>query len=641
MSSAPPQSLEADALELLRAERDRLRIENEGLRARVAKSEERIALIQEIGALLGHAVRFDELLERLVDRIRRIMDAERAALFLFDEDRDTLWSRVVTGERTREIRLRVGEGIAGWVAMNGTSVNVKDAYRDARFVTRYDEETGFRTTSVLCQPMRDKSGRIVGVVQVLNRRLGWFTVDDEALLSAISNTAAVVLENQQMYLAEIDRNLELREARGALEQQVQRLDTLYELQEAVSQVDEPEHVVEAIARGAVQAVPSRGCCVTLYDGEQVSEFTWVRNADGDFEPAERDWDPTLRDEVVTSGMALVCNTMSCMPMAVAPPIADLDAPVASALDVQSVCIAPLVVGGRTIGAIELINRRGVDADGRRSFSDEDRKVLMLIAAKISSVVGRMLARRRERVQDRLSAIGRMLSGVVHDIKTPLTIASGYVQLMERIDDPDKRRLWSKKVGAQFDHLDGMMREVLAYARGETELLMRTIHMHAFVEDLEEWLKPELVDRGITLEIEGRYRGDARFDEGKIKRVLFNLARNAREAMGDTGHYRIVFDRVGDELVIRCTDDGPGIPEAIRGSLFDVFVSTRKGGNSGLGLAIVRKLMTEHGGEVDFETEVGVGTTFVLRLPLRLDECSQLGVRPSEDGREPAPDAVAT
>jgi len=630
MSSAPPQTLEANALELIRVERDRLRAENEALRARVARSEERIGLIQEIGALLGHAVRFDELLERLVDRIRRIMDAERAALFLFDEDRTTLWSRVVTGEMTREIRLRVGEGIAGWVALNGTSVNVKDAYRDSRFTTRYDEETGFRTTSVLCQPMRDKTGRIVGVVQVLNRRIGWFTVDDEALLSAISNTAAIVLENQQMYLAEIDRNLELREAREALEQQVQRLDTLYELQEAVSQVDEPEQVVEAIARGAVRAVPSRGCCVTLVDGGIVSEFTWVRGPDGEFDAAERDWDPTLRDEVIASGSALVCNTMSCMPLAVAPPVNDIETLPLPGLDVQSVCIAPLVVSGRSIGAIELVNRRGVDSDGRRTFSDEDRKVLKLIAAKISSVVGRMLARRRERVQDRLSAIGRMLSGIVHDIKTPLTIASGYVQLMERIEDADKRRVWSRKVRAQFEHLDGMMREVLAYARGETELLMRTIHLHAFVQDLEEWLKPELVDRGIALEIEGRYRGDARFDEGKIKRVLFNLARNAREAMGESGHYRIVFDSDGDDLVIRCTDDGPGIPEAIRGRLFDAFVSTRQGGNSGLGLAIVRKLMDEHGGSVDFETEVGEGTTFILRLPLRLEECSQLGIRPGED-----------
>src|SRR5690606_4952828 len=108
-----------------------------------------------------------------------------------------IWSKVLQGARMKELRLKIGEGIAGWVAKTGKSVNIKDAYRDQRFNQNVDNETGFQTRSCLCQPIRNHERKIIGVVQVLNKHEGYFTVEDENLLSAISSQVAVSIENSK------------------------------------------------------------------------------------------------------------------------------------------------------------------------------------------------------------------------------------------------------------------------------------------------------------------------------------------------------------------------------------------------------------------------------------------------------------
>ena len=123
-----------------------------------------------------------------------------------------------------------------------------------------------------------------------------------------------------------------------------------------------------------------------------------------------------------------------------------------------------------------------------------------------------------------------------------------------------------------------------------------------------------------------YRGDVRMDEGKIKRALFNLARNAREAMPDGGTYTVEFTRVGDDLVIRSTDTGQGIPLDLQRRLFEAFV-TRKSGGTGLGLAIVKRLVEEHGGSISFQSRIDEGTTFEIKLPIDQAERSYFGERP--------------
>ena len=581
----------------------------------LARAEDRAAWIQDICAALGHYPRLDDLLAFIMDRIRLVMVADRATLFMMEPDGEHLFSRVVTDSRTREIRLKTGTGIAGWVAKHGKSINVRDAYRDPRFDPTNDDETGFRTRSVICQPMRNSDHEVIGVVQVLNKRRGYFSVDDELLLSAITNTAAIVIQNRQLYMDAMDRNMELGTARRRLEERVRQLDRLYDLQTSLAQAHDLADVISIAAMSLADMVASHGCAVTVRSGGQSMEYSFARiSKNALFEAAPRTWDPGITEEVLRTGKPIrrqsATGRMDAAHMTGRIRLMDVQ-------PVNSIAAVPLRFEGKVIGCVELVDRARDGEDGEaEGYSKEDEKLMSLVAKEIGRAVGREMIRQRREMQGRLSAIGHMLSGVIHDTRTPLTIAKGYVQLMARSEDPERRQELAERVSAQFEHLNEMTREVLAYARGETTLYRRTVHLHVLEDELRALLKQEFEATDVEVRVEARWRGSARLDDGKLKRIIFNLARNAKEAMaGQEGTFGVRFDRVGDDLLIEVEDTAGGIPEEIQATLFAPFVSAHKAGGSGLGLAIVKTLVEEHGGTIGFETRPGDGTTFRIRVPI--------------------------
>src|SRR5262249_24563133 len=110
-----------------------------------------------------------------------------------------LWARAGEGICSNEIRFPRHLGLAGHVATTGETVNIREAYEDPRFNREVDRTTGYRTHTILCLPVRDDTGRTLGVIQGLNKRGGVFTEDDERLLAAICSQAAVALKNAQLF----------------------------------------------------------------------------------------------------------------------------------------------------------------------------------------------------------------------------------------------------------------------------------------------------------------------------------------------------------------------------------------------------------------------------------------------------------
>jgi len=162
----------------------------------------------------------------------------------------------------------------------------------------------------------------------------------------------------------------------------------------------------------------------------------------------------------------------------------------------------------------------------------------------------------------------------------------------------------------------MQREVLEFARGEKSVLVRKVYLQSFFEDVRVQLESDLARRGVELVVDVQERGTARFDEGKMLRVVHNLARNAAEAMGAKGGsftIRVTRDAGDGALVVSFSDTGPGIPKEIEHRLFQSFVTSSKKGGTGLGLAIVKKIAEEHGGRVTVRSS-SRGATFTLRIP---------------------------
>jgi Nif-specific regulatory protein len=162
-------------------------------------TEEARAILLAVGNLIQREVAIDHLLERMVDLICENMDADRGTIYLVDRGKREVFSKAAHLPELEEIRLQLGQGVAGFVAETGDVVNVPTTTTDARFFAGIDQLTGYRTSSILAVPMRDRAGGIIGVVQLLNKKSGSFPLEDEALLVALAAQAAVAIEATTLY----------------------------------------------------------------------------------------------------------------------------------------------------------------------------------------------------------------------------------------------------------------------------------------------------------------------------------------------------------------------------------------------------------------------------------------------------------
>jgi nitrogen-specific signal transduction histidine kinase/putative methionine-R-sulfoxide reductase with GAF domain len=574
--------------------------------------------LREVGVALGTTLDLDQLLELILSKITEALEAERATLYLLDEAKDELVSRIAHGEEVRSIRLKVGHGIAGHVARTGKPLHVKDAYRDPRFNPEWDILSGYRTRSILAAPMKNHLGRTIGVVQVLNKKRGEFTEDDKVILAALATQAAVSIDNSRLFLSVIQKNMQLVDTKEQLEHRIRDLKLLFELESAMGRTASLEELFVAVLGEAIRSCEARAAAVLLRDA--ITGQLYLHLADEKPLPGGSAGRSSLRLRrlPMKEGEGIIGLAMLKGEIVATTTEQDELTSLREMTEIAGVdCTAALAVplegdDGHPMGAIALYDKR--DMVG---FSDEDKGLLVIIAANASTAIRLQLSREAREHEDRLTTIGRLLSGVIHDLKTPLTVISGYVQLMQSAESKEQRDEYAEHVLKQFDHISAMQREVLEFARGEKSILIRKVYLAKFFEDVKIQLEGDLRNRDIELIVDVQDRGTARFDEGKILRVVHNLARNAAEAMADRGgKFTITVrkDKTTKELIITFADNGPGIPKEIEHRLFQSFATSGKKGGTGLGLAIVKKIAEEHKGSIVLHAARGGGATFELRIP---------------------------
>jgi len=202
---------------------------------------ERLSSLLKVGMRLAAERNLDRLLAMIIEETTAVMDAERSSLFLVDVEKNEMWAKIAQGVEVFEIRFPVGVGIAGSVGKTGEIINIPDAYADPRFNPEFDKKTGFRTTSILCVPLKNIVGETIGAVQVLNKRSGQFEQDDEALLTALAAQASIAIDNADLYkkLNELNLSLEhkVQERTSELVRANERLSALNKELEEISITD--------------------------------------------------------------------------------------------------------------------------------------------------------------------------------------------------------------------------------------------------------------------------------------------------------------------------------------------------------------------------------------------------------------------
>ncbi len=207
----------------------------------------------DISCLLNSERNFDQLLRLIADEATKHVDAERATIFLLDKEKGELWAKVALGV-SDIIRFDARLGIAGAVLISGKSMTVEDAYKSPLFYPSIDSITGYHTRNILSVPMRNNKRAIIGVFQVLNKREGKFTTEDEQFVSALALHAGIALQNAQALNDLESRQQALLEENQNLRKEVEERFTSKSILGTSAKINDIRSVIERTAETSVSVL---------------------------------------------------------------------------------------------------------------------------------------------------------------------------------------------------------------------------------------------------------------------------------------------------------------------------------------------------------------------------------------------------
>ena len=296
-------------------------------------------------------------------------------------------------------------------------------------------------------------------------------------------------------------------------------------------------------------------------------------------------------------------------------------------------LVPLLARSGLVGMLLL----GPMPKRRRPLSEPEARLVALVAGR-AAIAFENLAYQKELIaSERLAALGTMAGMLVHDFRGPMTVIRGWAETLVAGDVPPAEAAErARAIVDAVDRLERMTGETLDFARGAEKLVLRAVPLGLLVAELAAGVEQELP--GLTVERDFELPGGRRgaIDVDKLRRAVSNIAANARDAMGGRGrlHLRARIETLAgpdgprEHLVLVIADEGPGVPEAIRDSVFEPFVTQGKKRGTGLGLAVARRFVEDHGGRLELlpNSESGAsGARFRLALPL---VSANAGERPS-------------
>lgn len=570
--------------------------------ARVARA------LRDVAGALGASLELDELLELVLGKLTDLLSSDRSMLFLLDERKRELVSRSAGGEDDYPVRVPLGEGALSTVVRTGRALRVDDFSAPERNA-EWEQAFTYETRSALVAPLKNNLSRTIGVLLVLNKKgEETFSDDDAEILSVLAKQAAIAIDNSRLLVTLIRKNQQLQQAQEQLTRRVRDLELLFELERNTAHAHSHEELARAVLESLAKACNAGGALLVLAEDSPSEYIDYSLTRAARFPGQTREPPAEFRSTLSPRDGILSQVIHSSKPIQ----LDSMDAPLVQdgLPEVHSMIAEPLEGEEElSLGALALINKRG------GPFTAEDLGLLRLVSANLSTAVRLFNTKQVREKEERLSSIGRLLSQVVHDLKSPLTVISGYVQLMEESSERSERQHYAAEILKQFKALGAMEREVLAFARGETQVFARHVIMDRLLSDVGEQMRPELSEKGVELKISALPKLVAHLDSERITRALQNLIRNAAEAMAPLGGgvVRVRADAEGETLTLRVSDTGPGIPPSIVPRLFQSFVTAGKAQGTGLGLAIVKRIVEEHGGTVQL-SPVPRGACFLVTLP---------------------------
>lgn len=226
---------------------------------------------------------------------------------------------------------------------------------------------------------------------------------------------------------------------------------------------------------------------------------------------------------------------------------------------------------------------------------------------------------KKRLQaERLATVGNLTSGIIHDFKSKMTVISLAMQSISRGKlDPDKQRQYAQKVNNQVAEMVNLTQEILDFSRGKKTLTLTELDVPTYLLGHLSIHKENFDRNSIDLSYSLPEGFMARLDAHRFQRVLNNILNNAYEALTPGQRIQVTLSEEGEYFTLQIQDNGIGIPQDLLPTLFEPFVTHGKSKGTGLGLAISQKIVEDHGGSIEVESQENKGTSFTIRMPKNL------------------------
>jgi signal transduction histidine kinase len=563
---------------------------------------ERLKLLYDMSNVLHSSLEPQEALRLIVNEAVRLTRASSGSVALVNPTVQSLDIEAAHGlpAGSEQLKLRLGEGITGWVARHGKPARVGNVRQDRRYVALRPE-----VCSELAVPLHVQ-GEVRGVINVDSDREDAFGESDQELLEELAAQAAKVIHNTWLY--------------EQIRFKARMFETLVRIGQAINSTVNLDDALQVITREASALMNARMCSLLLLD--QSGEWLDLRASSGASETyinkPRLSVEESLVGVVVRRGKSLQVENVQTSSR-----YQNVD--VACREGLVSLLSVPLMFGGQAIGAVNIYKGQ------RYTFSNEEVRILNALAELSALAIEK--ARLYERIVDveeqlrqneKLSALGLLAAEVAHEIRNPLTVMKMLFHSLDlQFPSGDPRGKDAEIVREKMDHLNKIVEQILDFAR-TTEPELRSVNVNQLISDLALLVRHKLTNQNIRFQqrLESELP-EISADAAQLEQAFLNLTLNAVEAMADGGTLTITTKAVRltrghtnpTHLLVEFKDTGAGMTVEVQDRVLSSLLSTTKQKGTGLGLAIVRRVVEAHRGKLKMRSKPGEGTTITLTLPL--------------------------
>jgi len=563
---------------------------------------DRLNLLYQVGNVIHSTLDPQEALQLILEEAVRVMRASSGSTVLLNPTNDFLEIHASLGLPTAaaQLKLRVGEGLTGWVARTGKPARVGDVRADPRYIMLRPE-----VRSELAVPL-EVQGEVRGVINVDSERPDAFSAEDEELLASLAGQAARVIHNTWLY-----EQLRLK---------VGLFESLASVSQTINSTLNLDDALKVITREASVLMRAKMCALKLLD--ETDGYLDLRASFGASEAYLRQ--PRLGVEESLLGI-VVRRKKPLQIENVQTSSRYQNVEVARSDGLITLLSVPLLFSGQAIGTLSVYTGQPYN------FSNEEIRILSALAEL--SAIAIQKARLYERVVDveeqlrqneKLSALGLLAAEVAHEIRNPLTVMKMlYHSLDLKFPAGDPRAKDARIIGEKLEHLNKIVEQILDLAR-TTEPQMAPVNLNELIDELGLLIRHKLKNQNVLLERKLHAQLPMVMGEAtQLEQAFLNLMLNAAEAMPQGGTLTVISRAVcwprgisrPTHVSVDFKDTGQGMSAEQRQRVFSSLLHTSKTKGTGLGLAIVSRIVESHRGRVKIKSRAGTGTTVSVILPV--------------------------